>query len=341
VRARYRIVVAADERVDRDGFARAVRKGLSRRPRQLPCRFFYDRAGSLLFEEICTLDEYYLPRAEAEILSRYGADIVGAMAPGSVLVELGSGSAQKTRLVIAALLARQRRLRYVPIDVSGSMLEESAAALSSDFPGIDVIGVAGEYTEGLQQLDLACGSDAPRLVLWLGSNIGNFRPTEAADFLAAVRARLRPGDRMLVGADLRKDRKTLERAYDDAAGVTARFNKNILARINRELDGEFDLDTFRHRAVWVEDAGRIEMHLDSVRVQDVRVGALGRSFAFAAGEPIHTEDSYKWSPPELEALLDAAGLRLERMYMDDARRFVDVLATVDRHGAASSPQLAP
>lgn len=313
---------------DPAAFARDVAAGLTRTPKQLPCRYFYDQEGSLLFEAICRLPEYYVPRAEREILERRAAEIAARLAPGSALVELGSGSAAKTRLLIEVLLRRQGALQYVPVDVSRSMLEESAIALLADYPPLRIVAVAAEYEEGLEVLGQAAGS--PKLILWLGSNIGNLERADAAAFLRRVRSLMTPDDRILVGIDLRKDRAVLERAYDDAQGVTAQFNRNILARINRELGGRFDLDTFRHRAVYDETAGRIEMYLVSTCEQRVLIERLGLEVTFAAGEAVHTENSYKYAQSEIDALAEAAGLRIERQWLDRARRFSDNLLAPGR-----------
>lgn len=313
-------LVTMDATARLSAFARDVAAGLASEPKHLHCCYFYDQEGSALFEEICTLPEYYLTRCEEEILRRVSGTIAGRSGDASVtLVELGSGNAAKTRLLIAALLRRQDRLRYVPIDICRTVLEDSARDLLKDFPGLDILAVAGEYQEGMSFLKDEASD--PRLILWLGSNVGNFHRPEAAQFLAAVRATMRPDDRLLVGIDLRKDRVILEPAYDDPRGVTARFNLNLLTRINRELGGHFNLAGFRHRATYNESVGRIEMYLDSDRAQDVPIDRLGRSFAFAAGETVHTENSYKYSFAEIDALAEAAGLRVEERWTDAAERF--------------------
>jgi L-histidine N-alpha-methyltransferase len=300
-------------------FARDVRAGLTANPKHLSCRYFYDREGSQLFEEICRLPEYYLTRAETEILRAHAPAIIDGMAERLTLVELGSGSAVKTRLLIEAALSHGGSLRYVPIDISTTMLEESCLGLLTDYPALQIVAVAGEYREGLRRLKAE--PIRPKLVLWLGSNVGNFDRPQAADFLGQVRATLSSRDRLLVGIDLRKDRAVLERAYDDARGVTARFNANILVRINRELGGHFDLGRFRHRAVYDEAAGRIEMYLVSTSAQRVAIDALGLEAALAAGEAIHTENSYKYSPAEIQALAASAGLTVARQWFDAGRRF--------------------
>jgi dimethylhistidine N-methyltransferase len=311
------IALKASTRVE--PFGLDVAAGLTSTPKRLPCRYFYDREGSLLFEAICELPEYYLPRAEREILRARGAQLVSLL-PGEVtLAELGSGNAAKTRLVIEALLARQASLCYVPVDICRSVLEDSARQLLADYARLEIIAVAGEYHEGLRHLKPA-GARA-RLILWLGSNVGNFDRAEAGQFLRSVRETMAPSDRMLVGIDLRKDAAVLERAYDDAQGVTARFNLNLLARVNRELGGHFDLGQFRHRAVYAVEVGRVEMYLVSMRAQRVAMDQLGLQVELAEGETIHTENSYKYSTAEIMALAAAAGLRLERQWFDRERRF--------------------
>jgi dimethylhistidine N-methyltransferase len=300
-------------------FAASVRAGLLARPKHLSCAWFYDVDGSRLFEEICALPEYYLTRAEHEILVARAAEIAADCPPGAQLVELGSGSAAKTRLLIAELVARNRSLRYVPIDISRAALADCARALTSECARLEVLAIAAEYEAGLAELRAT--APGAKLVLWLGSNVGNFHRDDAARFLARLRAVLDAGDRLLIGIDLRKDRATLERAYDDAAGVTARFNLNLLERINRELGGHFALELFAHRARYDEALGRVEMYLDSRVAQRVAVDALGLELDFAAGEPIHTENSYKYSPREIEALAAGGGWRIESSWTDAAQRF--------------------
>lgn len=327
VSQRLRVLAPAVAEVETD-FAHDVAAGLTDRPRHLHCRYFYDEQGSLLFEQICALPEYYLTRAEAEILGRHAAELAALMPASGALVELGSGSSVKTRLLIEALLRRHGQLRYAAIDISRTMLESSARELLADYPALEMTAVAAEYRAGLALLLQDGGRAAatgPRLILWLGSNVGNFHRDEAAAFLAGVRAGMRPGDRLLMGVDLRKDRAVLEPAYDDAQGVTARFNLNLLARINRELGGDFVLDDFEHRAVYDEVLGRVEIYISSTRAQRVTVRGLGLTIDFAAGEAIHTENSYKYSLPEIVALAEAAGLYVERQWFDEARRFSENL----------------
>jgi dimethylhistidine N-methyltransferase len=306
---------------EREAFAREVRRGLLRSHKRVSCRFLYDAEGSRLFERICDLPEYYLTRAELEILQGT-ADEIAALVPRATLVELGSGSARKTELLIDAFLAagRDDRLDYAPIDVSRAALIDSAARLMARYPTLQLHPQAQTYQTGLAHLARDRGVE-PWLVLWLGSSIGNLTRSQAAQFLASVRRRLRPGDRVLFGVDLRKDRAILEAAYDDPEGVTALFNKNLLARINRDLGGQFDLDAFAHRARYQDGPGRVELHLVSRSSQRVPIAALGAHATFAAGEGIFTERSVKYSIGEIHALARAAGLAVARLWFDGRRRY--------------------
>lgn len=308
-----------------DDFAADVREGLTAAPRKyLRPKYFYDSLGSRLFDAICLLPEYYLTRAEADIFARHAAEIVArARAGGShlTLVELGSGSASKTRHIIEALLREQPRLTYVPVDISTAALEESAGALLGDYEALSVTAYAADYDTALPRLRENFEEGGRALVLFLGSNVGNFDRAEARDFLRRVRAALRTGDRLLLGADLKKDAATLEAAYDDPVGVTAAFNLNLLARINRELGADFNVRDFRHVALYDEAEGRVEMHLESTRAQAVRIDALGLNVNFRAGERIHTENSYKYSLDELTALAADTGFAREHTWLDPAERF--------------------
>ena len=313
-----------------EGLAGDVRRGLTAARKFLLPKYFYDDLGSRLFDAICLLPEYYLTRAEDEIFARHAADIVEAAAGGDgdhdgarrlALLELGSGSATKTRRIIEALVGRQGRLVYVPVDISPAALEESARLLLQSYPALRVEAYAGDYAAALPRLREHVEDDARALVLFLGSNIGNFDPAEARALLQALRHALRAGDRVLVGADLKKDKGTLEAAYDDALGVTAAFNLNLLARINRELGADFDPRGFRHVAVYDERAGRVEMHLESARAQAVRIGALDLAVTFAEGERVHTENSYKYDLGELLNLATATGFRSTNTWLDEAERF--------------------
>jgi L-histidine Nalpha-methyltransferase len=309
---------------DRSELAADVKAGLLATPKRLSCRWFYDATGARIFEEICDLPEYYLTRAEQEILTRNAGEIAAALPPGGTLLELGSGNSEKTRTLIEEILRRDGSLDYVAIDISEPTLTQAAEGLRRRYPTLVFTGIVAEYHEGLARL-----ADLPRrgarLVLWLGSNVGNLDRSAAAVFLTRVRSTLRDGDRLLIGIDLRKDPAVLVRAYDDTAGVTARFNLNLLRRINAELGGGFDLDAFRHRATWDERDGRIQMHLMSVRRQRVPIAGLGIEVAFEAGEAVHTEDSYKYSREEIAALAAASGFRVARQWLDGEARFASTL----------------
>lgn len=296
-----------------------VRLGLARAKKSIPCRHFYDADGSILFERICSLPEYYLPRAERSILTARADELARMFAPTVTLVDLGSGNSAKTRILIEAFHHLHQGLRYFPVDISSEMLEQTSRDLVDHFHRLEVHAVAGDYEHGLAQLQQE--GNNPKLIVCLGSTIGNFDRPSAARFLARWTATMGPADRMLVGIDLHKDRAVLEPAYDDAAGVTAAFNLNLLQRINRELDGHFELDAFEHRSFYNEREGRIEMHLVSRRKQTVRIEALEMEVAFAAGESIHTEDSYKYTRPQIETLASEAGLALTEQWLDAKSRF--------------------
>jgi L-histidine N-alpha-methyltransferase len=308
-------------------FARDVRTGLTAQNKALPSKYFYDAVGSALFEAICNLPEYYLTRAETEMLSAKAQDIVDAVGTPVELIELGSGSAVKTRFVIDAAFARQERLRYRPVDISTAALDASTRALQREYPGIVVDGINADYLNGLARISR---NGARRtLALFLGSNIGNFEPDEAERTMTALRSVLEPADGLLLGADLKKDRETLELAYDDALGVTAAFNLNILARINRELGGRFDLASFRHEAKWDEHLGRVEMRLVSRVRQDVRIDGLGLVVHFDEGERVHTESSYKYDDASIESLARSSGFSVGGKWIDNAGRFADYLLIAD------------
>ncbi|HSS37885.1 MAG TPA: L-histidine N(alpha)-methyltransferase [Polyangia bacterium] len=314
---------------DADGATRraviqAAREGLLRTDKRLPAWLLYDARGSALFEQITDLPEYYPTRTERAILTAHAAEMVDAAGPPVAVAELGAGTASKTRLLLSALLQRQRGAVYVPIDVSPSALTLAKAALAR-FRRLSVHPVVGRYPEDLGVLDAIPGR---RLLLFLGSNLGNYDPEPARALLAAVRARLRPGDAFLIGTDLRKSGRILVPAYDDAAGVTARFNKNILARLNSDVGGDFDLQAFRHVVCWNAAASRVELYLESLRAQQVRLRALGTVVPFAAGERIHTESSYKFTRQGVRALVAAAGFRWERSWQDERRWFAVHLVRV-------------
>jgi dimethylhistidine N-methyltransferase len=300
-------------------FADDVRAGLSARPKRLSPMYLYDALGSALFEAICLLPEYYLTRAETEILERDAGAILDAVGGPVELVELGSGSSGKTRLLIAEALRRQPALTYHPIDISETALVAAARGLTSDFAGLHIAAHADDYFHVLAGGGLATTGRV--LALFMGSNIGNYEPARAAELLSALSAALQPGDGVLLGADMKKDARTLESAYDDATGVTAAFNKNLLGRINRELGGTFDLRAFKHVAHYDERKGSVDSFLASKWPQTVRIAALDMEVRFDGGESIHTESSYKFSPDDVERIGTRAGLAVRGRWTDSAERF--------------------
>ncbi|HLE63866.1 MAG TPA: L-histidine N(alpha)-methyltransferase [Pyrinomonadaceae bacterium] len=301
------------------GFAEEVRRGLTSVPKRLSPKYFYDQLGSQLFEAICLLPEYYLTRAENEIFERHADEIVDWVQDCSTLIEMGSGSASKTRLLIEALLRRRHNLLFMPVDISASALENSSLILLQSYPRLRIEAYAAEYFVALAELSKK--QRGPTLALFLGSNISNFGRAEAPVFLRALRGVLKEGDALLLGADLKKDRTILEPAYDDALGVTAAFNLNLLARVNRDLDGDFDLRNFKHSAFYNEEIGRVEIHLESSQAQLVTISKLKMEVPFAAGELIHTENSYKYDFEGISQLAAATGFRCAHSWFDSEKRF--------------------
>jgi dimethylhistidine N-methyltransferase len=303
----------------------AVRTGLTAPRKTLPPWLFYDEAGSLLFDRITELPEYYLTRTERSILTAHAAEMI-TLAAGERrlrIAELGAGSAGKTRLLLAAAAARQGQVLYEPVDVSPSALEAAKERIEAELPTVRVAPQVEDYTRSLA-LQPHDGEER-RLLLYIGSSIGNFDRAEARALLGKLRAALAPGDSLLLGVDLVKDASILLPAYDDAGGVTAAFNRNILTRLNRELDADFDLAAFEHRALWNETESRMEMHLVSRAWQAVRVGALDLTVYFDSGESIHTENSCKYRPGEAEAMLIAAGFEPARCWSDAQGWFAVIL----------------
>jgi L-histidine Nalpha-methyltransferase len=298
-----------------------VTRGLTETPKSLPPKWFYDEQGSVLFEEITRLPEYYPTRAEREILVARAADIAAATG-ARTLVELGSGSGEKTRLLLEALRARGTLTTYVPMDVSPSALLESGQALVRDYPGLTVRALLADFEHQLGVLPVG----ERRLTAFLGGTIGNLEPGPRAEFLADLRASTAAGDWLLLGTDLVKDPAVLVPAYDDSAGVTARFNKNVLRVVNRELAADFDPDAFEHVARWDPEAEWIEMRLRSTAEQKVTVGALDLVVPFGAGEEMRTEVSAKFRPEGIRAELSAAGFATRSAWTDAADRFLVTLA---------------
>lgn len=323
------------------GVASAALEGLCAPPRRLPPWLFYDETGSCLFDAITELDEYYLTRTERGILARHADEMIAAAAGGNArlrIAELGAGSAEKTRLLLHAAVERQGSVAYEPIDVSASALEGARERIEREITGVRVLPRVMDYTHG-SALNLNGTFNGPlnghsnerRMVLYIGSSIGNFEPDEAALLLDRVRAGLAPGDTLLLGVDLVKDESVLLAAYDDAAGVTAAFNRNVLVRLNRELGADFDPGLFAHRALWNRAESRIEMHLESLIAQRVQLAALGAILDFDAGETIHTENSYKYTPGQAETLLSAAGFVPVERWTDPREWFAVFLARLEQY----------
>jgi L-histidine Nalpha-methyltransferase len=301
--------------------------GLTATPKTLPPKWFYDAQGSELFEKITELPEYYPTRAERSILQAVAPEIA-AVTEATALVELGSGSSEKTRLLLSALRDAGTLRQYVPVDVSESALVAAGDALAAEYPGLGVHGVVADFEQYLGvssgDADVTAngnGGEGPRLVAFLGSTIGNMVPAERAVFLRRVRAQLRPGDAFLLGTDLVKDPAVLVAAYDDGAGVTAAFNKNVLSVLNAELGADFDLDAFDHVAVWDPEREWIEMRLRATSAQTVRVSDLGLTISFASGEEMRTEVSAKFREAGVRAELAAAGLAMRSWWTDEEGRF--------------------
>ncbi|AXC09573.1 Dimethylhistidine N-methyltransferase [Acidisarcina polymorpha] len=305
-------------------------RGLSGRPRSLSPWLFYDDEGSRLFEAITELPEYYVTRAEREILTSHADEIIAGAGSGDLTIyELGAGSGSKTGLLLEAAIRRQGSITYRALDVSKSALEEAKQRLEAAITGLTVEPIVSDYTDGLSNVAGQLNhrkSGERRMFLYIGSSIGNFELPHALQILRDVRAQLIPGDSLLLGADLVKDRQILLRAYDDAAGVTAAFNKNVLTRINRELGSNFNLQLFRHRAKWNEELSRIEMHLESLITQIVFIPALDLQVRLARAETIHTENSHKFTDQQVESLLHRAGFSVAKQWKDDLGWFGEYLA---------------
>jgi L-histidine Nalpha-methyltransferase len=312
-------------------FADEVRTGLGRRQKTLPCKYLYDDLGSALFEAITHLPEYGVTRAEEGLLVAQATNIAEALAPGVMVAELGCGSGRKTTPVLEAILGYQREVVYYPIDISASALEACRFRIGAT-PGVRIHSLEGQYLDGLQRLDEGRDPWPPMLVLFLGSTLGNFDRAEALSFLARVRQRLRPGDALLIGADLRKPVAQLLAAYDDPLGVTAAFNLNLLSRIDRELGADFDPRRFRHEARWCERESRVEMHLRSVEDHVVSFASLDATVPFVAGESIWTESSYKFDAGQLDALGRAAGFEPLARWTSGGWAFAECLWAVPMAG---------
>ncbi len=295
-----------------------VADGLSRAPKSLPPKLFYDAAGSELFERISRLPEYYLTRTELRILERRATAIAQRTAAGASIIELGSGSSAKTRVLLEAFAACRLRVAYFPVDISPAALNKARVNLQREMPAVRVAPIIADLGGDLRFLREI---PAPRLVLYIGSSIGNMETEEASDFLRRLRSRLDAGDALLLGTDVVKDRDILLAAYNDSSGVTARFNLNLLARINRELGGHFDLGTFRHIAIWNPKQSRIEMYLVSLRDQEVSIDLLRMNVHFSRGERIHTENSHKYTVRGARSMLTTTGFTPIATWADEKKWF--------------------
>jgi len=292
-------------------FLEAVTSGLSKAQKTLPAKFFYDRRGSKLFEDITNLPEYYQTRTELALLEKISPELRHLIPPGSKLVEFGSGSTEKIRVLIDGV---GKFATYIPIDISRDYLKMEAEDLASDHPDLNIIAICADYTQPFELPEgMAGGADCTGF--FPGSTIGNMTPDEATGFLKVAGNLLGKGAGFIIGVDLKKDPALLHAAYNDQQGVTADFNLNVLRRINHELGGNFDLPSFRHRAIYNVAAGRIEMHLESLKAQKIEVG--GKTFTFREGESIHTENSYKYNVAEFQALAEKAGLEPVKAWWDD------------------------
>ena len=320
------MTLSLSNHLEADSATRALRRdvydGLTQTPKSLPPKWFYDSVGSDLFDQITRLPEYYPTRAEAEILRGRAAEIASASG-ADTLVELGSGTSEKTRLLLSALRDSGSLRRFVPFDVDAGMLQAASSAILDEYPGIEIDAVCGDFEKHLDNIPKV----GKRLVVFLGSTIGNLTTAPRAEFLSTLSETLQPGDTLLLGTDLVKDTGRLVRAYDDSAGVTAQFNRNVLAVVNRELDGDFDLDAFEHVARWNTAEERIEMWLRAGTAQRVTIDALNLTVDFAAGEEMLTEVSCKFRPEGVARELADAGLRRTHWWTDKAGDFGLSLST--------------
>jgi L-histidine N-alpha-methyltransferase len=307
------------------GMARDIRLGLTAKPKELAPKYFYDERGSQLFEQITGLPEYYPTRAEREILTQRSVEIVAAAGEPGTLVELGSGSAAKTRHLLDAMREAGCLATYVPVDISEEITHETAESLVEEYPGLAIRGLVCDFEHDLERIPSGGGG---RLVAFLGGTIGNLYPDARRDFLARIGALLEPGDHILLGTDLVKERSRLEIAYDDPGGVTAEFNKNVLQVLNREFGGDFDLDLFEHVARYDAEAARMDIRLRSLAEQAVRLDGLDLTVRFAAGEEMRTEISAKFTRERLEGIYQEAGLRPSGWFTDAAEDYALSLASV-------------
>lgn len=307
------------------GIAADVREGLSRSHKTLPPKLFYDERGSTLFEEITRLPEYYPTRTEAAILTANADEICSRIGRDVSVSELGAGTATKTRILLDSLVRMQNKVDYFPLDVSHAALQMAQNELNADYETVNVQPYVGDF----EDLSFLGAHAPPRLVLYIGSSIGNLEQKDAIKLLKNVASHLSVGDHLLLGVDLVKNREVLLAAYNDCAGVTAAFNKNLLSRINRELNGHFDIDAFQHIAIWNESAARVEMHLESTCAQEIRIDALNQTLNFSEGERIHTENSYKYTIARLEDLMRSSGFDVEHIWTDPQSWFAVALGVIE------------
>lgn len=301
------------------GFAEDVRDGLTADEKRLLPKYFYDDRGLALYEEITELDAYYPPRIERRILEDHAHEIVDAAGPPDAILELGSGTAERTRILIEALLKAGGDVAYHPTDISPASIEYAETVLAADYPSLTVEGFVGEHAPALREAGKR--TEPPRMFVFLGSSIGNLEPPAMVELLATIRGTMVDGETLLLGTDMVKPVDVLLRAYDDPEGVTAAFNRNILARINRELGGDFDPAGFDHRAEWNADQQRVEIRLVATSPQEVEIDDLDLTVRFEAGEAIHTENSYKFTRDRVADLAGRAGLEITRTWTDDREWF--------------------
>lgn len=294
---------------------REVMMGLSRKQKAIPPKFLYDEEGSIIFEKICELPEYYPTRAEKEILRNHGSEICKLMGEDVLLIEPGSGNGEKVRLLLRKLSPKA----YIPIEISEEVLGRMTDELREEFPLLDVIPICGDFTQNIELPTYLQGEAMKRVIFFPGSTIGNFNPHDAISFLIEMSSVLHEGGGFLIGVDLKKDERVIQRAYDDSAGVTAAFNLNLLRRLNREMGASFEIQNFHHEAFYNQEMGRIEMHLKSKCQQEVKVGEA--VILFKEGETIHTENSYKYSTDEFTELAASAGLHLKKYWKDSKKLF--------------------
>ena len=332
--------MALQQNKEVDEFANDVAICLASENKRLNPKYLYDHMGSQLFEQICLQPEYYLTRTEASLLKRHAPVITNLVGSNIRIIELGSGSSSKTALLLRYLSSQKNKIFYFPIDISVSILMESTRRLKSQFPNANIIAIRSDYSTGVDRAAAKCmatdgvrgkknninksnnnSNQYSKLILFLGSSIGNFEPMAAISFLRSIRAKLHTNDFLLVGFDLQKDESVLTAAYNDKAGITDKFNLNLLARINRELGGNFKLEKFKHYAFYNREQHRIEMHLVSNTTQKVYIEALDKNFSFGKGDSIHTENSYKYSLDQIAALAKDSGFQIKKEFTDEKRWF--------------------